>query len=586
MAFYIPEAAIQQVKDAANIREVVEAYIPLKKRGRNWVGLCPFHEDSDPSFSINEDKQIFYCFGCGEGGDVFKFLMKMEGMTFYEAVKALASRTGITLPERRVGKAARKRLAKQEELYQANSMAATYYHEKLLSDPEAFAARDYLKSRGLTEAIIKEYQLGWAPDSWDALTNHLANDTTALKAAASAGLLVEKESGGFYDRFRARITFPIFNQHGKVVALGGRVLDDSIPKYLNSPESIIYHKGKVLYGLYQAKGPVRKSGHGFVVEGYMDLLALVQNNVPQCVATLGTALTDDHARLLKTLSRTWTLVFDGDEAGIKAALRAVPLLYKQGLNVKVLNLPQGDDPDTFIRREGPEGWQSAQKNAVDGIDFAIDSSLKNYGSDPEGIASVIDDVLPILNVIKDPVRHALFVAHVSKRLKIREESLWQRLSQDKTFVIKKERAKNVKAVSSTIRHSVRNRAEEKIFSFLLNYPEFMEYFLDSGIEIWLEDEKLLDLWRSLVHIYGLENKLNVDTLFLHIEGLKELYELALRLKNEILPCEEPNVTAQQLLRYSEEMKKKALRRQIIEQLSAGVGEEECEALLKKVQELR
>ncbi len=585
MAFYIPEAVIQQVKDAADIRQVVEAHIPLKKRGRNWVGLCPFHEDSDPSFSINEEKQIFYCFGCGEGGDVFKFLMKMEGLSFYEAVKALASRTGITLPEKQAGKAAQKWLAKQKELYEANSVAASYYHEKLLSSPEAVEAREYLEKRGLSDTIIKEYQLGWAPNGWDALTKHLADDT-ALKAAASAGLIVERESGGFYDRFRARITFPIFDQHGKVVALGGRVLDDSVPKYLNSPESIIYHKGKVLYGLYQAKGHVRKSGHGFVVEGYMDLLALVQKGVPQCVATLGTALTDDHARLLKSLSRTWTLVFDGDDAGTKAALRAVPLLYKQGLNVKVLTLPTGDDPDTFIRREGPEGWLRAQKKATDGIDFSIEAGLKAHGQDPEGVAATADDILPILQVIQDPVRQALLVAHVSKRLKIREESLWQRLSQDKTSSVKKRMANKAAAMSSTPKLAIRNRAEEKIFCFLLNYPEFMDYFLESGIEIWLEDEGLLDLWRSLVHVHSIENRLDIDTLFTHIEGLKDVSELATRLKDQAPPCEEPDAVAKKLLRYSEEMKKKALRRQIIEQLSSGVGEDECEALLRRVQELR
>ncbi len=584
MGLYIPEDIIQQVKDATDIRQVVEAHVPLKKRGRNWVGLCPFHEDTDPSFSINEDKQIFYCFGCGQGGDVFKFVMNMEGLSFYEAVKALAARNGISIPEQQRSKAAQKRLARQEELYKANEEAVSFYHEYLLAHPSAYDARDYLKERGITEKIIKEFHLGWAPDRWDSLVNHLEKMGVALKNAASAGLVIEREAGGFYDRFRARIIFPILDKHGKITALGGRVLDDSIPKYLNSPESAIYHKGRVLYGLYQAKGHVRKNGYGYVVEGYMDLLALVQNGISNCVATLGTALTEEHSRMLKSLSKTWTLVFDGDEAGTKAALRAIPLLYKYGINVKVLNLPKDDDPDTFIRREGIEGWQNAQNQAADGIDFAINIGLKTHGRGPDGLYATVDDVIPILRGIQDPVRQALLVAHVSQKLKIREQSLWQKLSQGDGLALQK-RGGNRLAGTGAPAPSVKNKAEEKIFCFLLNYPEFMDIFLESGMEIWLENEKLLDLWRSLVHVYSIENRLDLATLFLHLHGLQEVHELATRLKEETMPCDDPDVTARKLLHYSEEMKKKALRRQIIEQLAAGVDGKECEALLRKVQEL-
>ncbi len=586
MAFYIPEDIIQQVKDAADIRQVVETYIPLKKRGRNWVALCPFHEDTDPSFSINEDKQIFYCFGCGQGGDVFKFLMQMEGMSFYEAVKTLAAQNGIVIPERQRSKAAQKRLAKQEELFQANEAAVLFYHEKLLYDPEGADARDYLANRGITEKIIKEFQLGWAPDKWDSLIQHFEENSIKLTSGAAAGLLVEKDGGGFYDRFRARIIFPILDKYGKIVALGGRVLDDSVPKYLNSPESIIYNKSRILYGLYQAKGPVRKTGHGFVVEGYMDLLALAQHNISQCVATLGTALTEHHAKLLKSLSKNWTLVFDADEAGTKAALRALPLLYKQGLNVKVLNLPEGDDPDTFIRREGEEGWDNAQKLAIDGIDFAINSGLNRYDNSPDGIAALIEELLPILKDINDPVRQALFVSHISQRLKIREDSLWQKLAQENRQNFKREKAKAATASLKPVSQRIKNKAEEKIFCFLINYPEYIEYFWDVGMEIWLEDELLLNLWRSLIHIYSLEKKIDIETLLHHLEPMPELYDLVKRLKQDGVPVDQPDITAKKLLLYAEEMKKKALRRQIIEQLAAGVDDKECEALLKKVQELR
>jgi len=586
---YIPEDVLRSVLEAANIRQVVGEYVTLKKSGRNWIGLCPFHPDKDPSFSVSEEKQIFHCFGCGESGDVFKFLMKMQGMSFVEAVKALANRYGIIIPERPRSSQDQKRHMETEELVSLNLFAAGFYYQNLLHSPGASDARAYLESRGLKSEIISGFRLGWANDRWDGLINHLNAEGLSLDKAEKAGLIVSRESGkGYYDRFRKRIIFPILDRSGKVVALGGRILKDGQPKYLNSPETPVYNKSRVLYGLSQNKGAIRRAGRGYVVEGYMDLLALAQFDIDQVVATLGTALTENHVKQLKGLCKDWILVFDGDTAGVKAALRALPFFYKLDLRVRVLNLPAEDDPDSFVRREGKEAWEALVDTAGSGLDFAIQQGLLSYGNDPEGRFRTTEDVLLILQPVSDPVRKSLLVGHVAQKLGVREESLWERLNvSNSSTVVSNIRNRYELSAEVKIHKGPENRAEAKLIGFLLGHPRYMEAFLDAGLDLWLEVPSLRDLWMAMSHLYSMSGNLNLSDLYDQLEPVPELRALAMRLSADFSPFEDmEEEMLSGLKRYCEDRRNKVLRWNVLEQIKAPAGVVDDEDLLKQLLQLR
>ncbi len=585
MGNYVPEDVLRTIKEAANIRQVVEEYVALKKTGRNWVGLCPFHPDKDPSFSINEDRQIYYCFGCGEGGDVFKFLMKIQGMSFTEAVKHLANRYGITIPERPLSPSRQKRQQKRQLLLELNELAADFFHHNLLQSRHGQKALNYLSSRGISEEIIRQFKLGWAEDGWDGLIRHLEAQGKELEAAAQAGLVVEKEGGrGYYDRFRARITFPILDSSGRVAAIGGRLIDDGHPKYLNSPETPVYHKSRVLYGLYRNKGAIRRAGLGYIVEGYMDLLALVQAGVDQVVATLGTALTDEHASQLKSLTKDWILVFDGDSAGIKATLRALPILYKVDIRPRVMLLPEGHDPDSFVRLVGPEEWHKKAEEARSGIDFALEHHISLHGKDPEGRAKTVEEVLPILEVVKDPIRRSLLLGHVSHKVGVREEDLWQKITPARKQTPRFRQKAFPAAPGSSKRRG--NRAEEKVLGFLLAHPHYLPEFLNAGMEVWLEDHALRDLYTCMTHVFSMAETLDLKMLMDHLVPRPEIRDLAIRLRDAFPPCDDPQIMCNDLKKYCEDRKKKALRLELIEQLRGTAEETSQEELLRQLERLR
>jgi DNA primase len=323
----------------------VGQYVKLQQRGRNLLGLCPFHADTKPSFTVAPDKGIFHCFGCGVGGNVFSFVMQYHRLSFPEAVAELAKRYGIPLTFQDLGPEGGKSAQKRQLLQEINTLAAAFY-EAALKGPEGQPGRDYLAKRGLTPEVIKTFRLGYAPNQWDGLSRHLQNRGVSLDAAQEVGLLVPRASGGYYDRFRDRIMFPILDRQNRVLAFGGRVVGEGEPKYLNSPESPLFSKGRHLFGLPQAAEALRQTGEALVVEGYLDLLALRVHGVEPVVATLGTALTREQVRLLKGVAAKAVLVFDGDAAGARAMQRALPLFLQEGLPVRVLPLPPGLDPDS------------------------------------------------------------------------------------------------------------------------------------------------------------------------------------------------------------------------------------------------
>ncbi|MFQ5865828.1 MAG: DNA primase [bacterium] len=418
----IPEHKVHEVREATDIVELVSGYVTLKKSGRNFFGLCPFHAEKTPSFSVNPEKQIFHCFGCGVGGNVFTFLMRHEGIGFPESVKILAQRAGIRLEYEEKDASAVK---ENEALFYINEFAARFFQDSLLS-PVGKVALDYLKNRGFGLDVIKAFGLGYAPPGWDNLIKHAKSESIDLQLPLRAGLILQKEGGGYYDRFRDRVMFSIWNLSGRVVAFGGRKLneDDDSPKYINSPESSVYQKGKLLYGLYQNRDEIRSLDRVIFVEGYTDLLSLVANGIKNVVATSGTALTQDHARLIRRYTKNVVLMYDSDTAGSAATLRGSDILIEQGLEVFIAALPTGHDPDSFVKETGNQGVVEHVDRSTSLFDFKLNQLLLQA---PEQRSDSIRSLLESLAKLKDNIQRSVLLRKVSEKLEIDEKVLWNEL---------------------------------------------------------------------------------------------------------------------------------------------------------------
>jgi DNA primase len=373
MANLYPEHLIEEIKQSCDIVEVLSDFLKLKKRGANYLALCPFHNEKTPSFSVSPSKQIYHCFGCGKGGNVYTFLMEHENLSFIEAVKYLAKRAGIQLPKKEIPPEDR---SKYEHLYFANQVAKNFFIKQLWETEDGRKVLKYLKEkRGLSEETINQFELGFAPDAWDKLLNHAQTLRLSEEDLVNAGLAVEREDGsGYYDRFRRRLIFPILNFTGKPIAFGGRALSkEDRAKYINSPETDLYNKSRVLYGLNFSRPYIRKLEYAILVEGYMDLLALWQGGFQNAVASSGTAFTSEHARLISRYAPTAIMLFDSDQAGIMAAKRCAPHLMAAELDFKAVLLPEGEDPDSYLRNNGPEKMQEMIENALSLPRFIYDT---------------------------------------------------------------------------------------------------------------------------------------------------------------------------------------------------------------------
>jgi DNA primase len=382
----IPDEVIDQVRRYFDIVDIVQQYVSLKKSGRNYFGLCPFHSEKSPSFSVAPDKQIYYCFGCGAGGDAIKFVMDVEQLTFTEAIRHLADQAGIAVPES-ISPEADPAEAERAQMRKATDLAAKLYHHVLVATPYGEKARQYLAKRDVSPEAIKEFQLGYAPASFQFLLSFLKRRGFQEKLLEKAGLLSTRQEAGvtkYYDRFRDRIMFPILDSQGRVIAFGGRLLGDGRPKYLNSPETPIFSKGNHLFNLHRARSHIRKEQQAILFEGYMDVISAWQAGIPGCVATLGTSLTDDQARVLKRNVETVILCYDSDQAGQNAAARALELLRKQECTVKVAQMPLGLDPDDYIRRFGGTAFKEEVLSAALSLTaFKLESLKRNYNLQDE-----------------------------------------------------------------------------------------------------------------------------------------------------------------------------------------------------------
>ncbi|NOR26455.1 MAG: DNA primase, partial [Desulforhopalus sp.] len=414
-----------RIKEEADIVQIIGECVELKRSGTRFLGLCPFHGEKTPSFSVHSGQQFFHCFGCGESGDVFSFMMKYHGLDFPEAVKTLANRYHIVLPERRRSKEEELRARSRELLFAVNEKAATMYSQYLRESDGAKAATVYLRRRGVTEDILSRFRIGYAPavevEGWNYLGGKFSG--TELKTAIEAGLLVEKEKGGTYDRFRDRIVFPISDISGRVCGFGGRIVGDGQPKYLNSPESLVFNKSRLLLGLYQQKEDIRRQNEAVMVEGNFDLISLVASGCKNVVAPLGTALTREQLRLIKRFAERVTLLFDGDVAGAKAAVRGVPFFLAEQVAGRVAILPDGHDPDTFIREKGLAELNKLLEQAESLPEFVLNRLIQEYGLTLDGKRRIVEELQPLVKAAVSPLQRSVFVSHFAEKLGMPTEQL-------------------------------------------------------------------------------------------------------------------------------------------------------------------
>lgn len=475
------EDVAAKVKEQADIVKIIGECLTLKKSGARYLGLCPFHGEKTPSFTVQSDQQFFHCFGCGESGDVFSFMMKYYNLDFPSALKELARRYQIILPENTRSGEDEERAKKHKRLYAVNRKAADLYRSFLLEAPGAATAREYLVKRGVSGQIQERFQLGYAPSTetsgWDFLGRQFNSEEKQL--AEELGLLVRKEGkGGTYDRFRDRILFPIFDVAGQIIGFGGRILGDGQPKYMNSPESPIFNKGRSLLGLYQQKDSLRQLRRAVLVEGNFDLISLVEKGCGNVVAPLGTALTREQLRLLKRFVPEAILLFDGDVAGTKAAVRAVPHFLAEQMTGRVALLPAGHDPDTFVRQEGLGALQKLFDQAESLPEFVLAQLIREHGLTLDGKSKIVEELKPLVEAAATPLQRSVIIAHFSEKLGLPQRQM-------ETLLNSGPELKKIQVPGAAKPHEERiaplTTAQRHLVSFMLFYPQYFQRLAEGGL---------------------------------------------------------------------------------------------------------
>ena len=505
-------SVITDVKQKLDIVELVSEHVTLQKAGRNFRALCPFHSEKHASFFVFPEQQSWHCFGaCGTGGDIFSFVMKKEGVDFGQALRLLADRVGITLSPREVSSKVEDE--KRDKLFQINEVATEYYHHLLLSSKAAERARSYLARRKITPETIKEFRLGFSPDAWEPLRNYLLDKAYTEKELAEVGLIIEKEEGGSYDRFRNRLMFPICDIRGRVTGFGARVLDDSLPKYINSPQTAIYDKSSILYGVDKAKSTIRKKNLAIIVEGYTDVLTAHQHGWQNVVGSMGTSLTEKQVGGIKRLTSNITLALDADLAGEEATLRGRAILAYSNAEANVILLPSGKDPDQVIR-EDPAVWEKLVEQAMPILDFAfqcvIDKADINKARDKSLAAQKL---LPSIDEIKDPVQQSHYLRKLARELRI-EESAIRTALRELNAGKKRPRIGRPSAQAHPSRQLVSSRIEERCLALLLQYPELRPLAGELSPEHFenTENREVFVNWQQSSDISDLENRLDSSLL--------------------------------------------------------------------------
>lgn len=479
------EEAKNLVKERADIVEIIREHVDLKRSGFRYLGLCPFHHEKTPSFTVHPDQQFYHCFGCKASGDVFSFMMEFHHLDFPESLKTLAQRYQVDLPEKKRSPRQREQEERRKKMFALNKKAADLYHQYLQQGTGSEAARSYLQRRGIPEAVQHRYQLGYAPSvqlaGWNYLSGQLSDKERSL--AVEIGLQVRKENAKGYDRFRDRIMCPIYDSRGQVCGFGGRILGDGEPKYLNSPESPIYNKSRLLFGLYQQRDAIRKRRRAVLVEGNFDLLALVARGFELGVAPLGTALTREQLRLLKPLIDDAVLLFDGDEAGLQAAERSVPLFLAEQLSGFVAVLPPEHDPDTFVTQFGIDELAALIDQADPLPEFALERFIGRHGETLDGKFRIIEELRPLVESAASPVQRDTMAKHFADKLNFDPERLLAESKLAKPVAVT---GPGSAKTSGTARKVELAGASKSIVGFMVRHPEYFNTLLEHGIDTVLE----------------------------------------------------------------------------------------------------
>ncbi|MCK4369098.1 MAG: DNA primase [Dehalococcoidales bacterium] len=536
-------SVIDEVKQRADIVDIVGQYAKLTKSGRTFRGLCPFHSEKHPSFFVYPEQQSWHCFGaCNTGGDVFSFVMKKQGIDFGEALRQLAQRAGVALPSRfEPGVESEER----QRLYQINQAAALYFHN-LLNSPAGEKAKSYVTERGFSAQTISDFQLGYSPNSWEGLKQYLMERGYTESELLTAGLIIEPEGKKTHDRFRNKLMFPISDARGRIIGFGARVLDDSLPKYINSPQTPVFDKSGSLYGINLAKDAIRQQDQAVIVEGYMDVITAHQNGFSNVVASMGTSVTEKQVSTLKRLTKNITLALDADAAGEEAMLRGVGFENTLGAEVKVIILPQGKDPDDVIKQDA-KTWQKLLEEALPVVDYTFNMVASELDlTTAKGKSLAVDKLLPIIAEIKDPIRQAHYLQKLAQLLKVSEHSLEAALARIRPRQVRG-RAEEPKPEAATYLHPLLSSPlEEYCLALLLQHPELKvkdegllpEYFENS------ENREIFIAWQQSDKIELVKEKLapaiheHLDSLLnknLSSTKIEQKYaECALRLREKFL----------------------------------------------------
>jgi DNA primase len=492
------------VKEGVDIVDVVGQVVKLRRVGNRYLGLCPFHQEKTPSFQVDAENQLYYCFGCGNGGDVLSFVMKSQNISFGEALESLAERYHIHLPREEQSPAQKESKKESEQLHDVLELAGKFFYSQLHHGPAGELARRYLDQRGLPSRVVEEQTMGYAPNRWDGLLLHLKQAGLDPQLAVKAGLLVPASGERLYDRFRHRLIFPITNDRGKIVAFGGRSLDGSEPKYLNSPETPLYHKGRMLYNLARAREACRQTRQVVLVEGYMDLLAFHCRGFYRVAATLGTALTPQQVRLLARLADEVVLLYDADEAGQRAMMRALPLFLQERLAVSCPELPSGLDPDDFLKAEGLEGFERVLQDRQDLGQVAIGKILTRWDGTTAGKTNIIDELQPLLESVQQPVLLDEYLRLVADRLTLSQAVIQSQLRRKRRHQVRPSTGQPPGNAPRLADHHPQT-LEESIVRLMINYPSLIEKFRLSGTLDHFQESMLRTIAEELLRMEPAEH---------------------------------------------------------------------------------
>ena len=518
-----PQTFIDDLRRQADIVRVINDYVTLKKKGANWMACCPFHQEKSPSFSVNPSKDIFYCFGCAKGGSVFNFVMEMERVSFPEAVRIVAEKTGVALPALVDDKRFEARRKEADEVIELNSWALEFWEQHLKDGgAEGRAAREYVEGRGISEETRSVFRLGYAPNSWDALGSYLKGKGASAGQIERSGLVVKKDAGGSYDRFRGRLVFPVTDAQGRPVAFGARAMrPGDEPKYLNSPETPAYTKGRHLFGLSVSRDEIRRKKFAILVEGYLDLIIPYQHGIRNVVASLGTALTAEQAKLLGRFARKVVVNYDGDRAGINAAKRAIEVLLPEDFEIKILVLPDGADPDEFVRSHGAEEYNRRRGQAIPHINFVLEQAVAGRDlRNPAHKAEAVEELLPFVRAVRNPIQRREYFDMIMGTLRVEEQGLRQELWKGVGA-----RAAGSSAAQPDVKQSVVRAgtpaptvAEQRLLELLVHDAELRDALLPHVAESDYEALPTAAVFRALKHLHESGGAVDFSTLGELTEG--------------------------------------------------------------------